>query len=418
MFVRVTGALLFGLLLGASQARADGAFPDEFAVFVPATRPHEIDLMTNFGPLISVDDGATFRWICEQAITNDPLGNAPVWRYQRGGDNTIYGLYSDQVAHSADNGCTWSSTALPGDGFDLFADPTVAGRLFAIWEPPGQSQGTVLVSTDQGSTFDAPLLASTSGTLFGVESAASNPDTIYVTGYHSGLGADPAGPYISRTDDNGAHFTSFPHAEVGTIYSAFIAAVDPTDPRSVYLRVRYSGPDFLYETHDGGETWTKSLETRGTMSAFVRSSDGAIYVATREQALFVRAPGASTFQMLPAPRLRCLGERNGVLYGCGDNTLDGFALGKSSDGGKTWTPVLQFNLIADLVNCPGVRQTCAAAWLALKDRFQIVAKDAGPGVTTETPPCGCSGADVVAWPFLLIVWRARRRPRATSAPCG
>lgn len=411
-------AVLVALLLASPTARADGAFPDELAVFLPASRPHEIILVTNFGLLLSDDDGATFRWICEQAITNDPLALAPVWRYQRGGDGTLYGLFAEQVAHSTDNGCTWSASTLPGDGFDLFADPTTSGRLFAIWEPSGQAQGTVLISTDSGATFGQPYFDSTMGTLFGVESAASDPSTVYVTGYHSGLGTEPAGPYIARTENNGTDFVTYAHPEVGTTYSAFLAQVDPVDPLTVYLRVGYSVPDTLYITHDGGETWENALATGGTMSAFVRASDGTLYVSKREQALFVRAPGAATFEQRPAPHLRCLAERDGVLYGCGDNTADGFALGRSRDGGRTWAPVLKFNEIADMVECPDVRRTCQAAWVALQDRFQIGPTDAGPGPTHQPQPCGCSGAEAIGWPCLVVAGLMRKRRRTTSSPCG
>ena len=60
--------LLVGSCLFCQPATADGAFPDSLSVLVPAGHPHEIVLATNFGPLISEDDGATWSWVCEQAI--------------------------------------------------------------------------------------------------------------------------------------------------------------------------------------------------------------------------------------------------------------------------------------------------------------------------------------------------------------
>jgi hypothetical protein len=410
MFSARSVCFALALLAAVPPARADGAFPDELAIFLPPSRPHEIVLVTNFGLLLSVDDGATFRWVCEQAITKDPLANAPVWRYQQGGDGSLYGLFSDQVAHSTDNACTWSTTQLPGDGFDLFADPTPDGRLFAIWAPAGNAAGTVLVSHDQGASFDQTLLSSPVGSLFGVESSLSSPETIYVSGFHASDGTDPAGPYLARTDDNGAHFTTWPHPEVGNSSSAFIAQVDPTDPSTVYLRVGSSVPDSLYITHDGGETWTLAFGGSSTMTAFLRSADGTLYVATRENALFAKSPDATEFERLPVPHIRCLGERDGVLYVCQDNTIDGHALAKSHDHGHTWEPVLTFNQITGLLDCPGVRQTCGPAWTTLQQTFGITGEpDAGTTPTPKTPSCRCSGASGLGWCVVGLAALVRRR---------
>src|SRR6516162_7293685 len=72
----VTG---LALALGASgAARADGAFPDSDSIVVPASLPGEIVLGTNFGVLLSVDDGDTWTWTCEQA------GNTFGSHYQMG----------------------------------------------------------------------------------------------------------------------------------------------------------------------------------------------------------------------------------------------------------------------------------------------------------------------------------------------
>ena len=59
-------AVCGGLLLLARTARADGAFPDSENVMTPAALPDEIALATNFGLVLSVDDGQTWTWTCEQ----------------------------------------------------------------------------------------------------------------------------------------------------------------------------------------------------------------------------------------------------------------------------------------------------------------------------------------------------------------
>jgi hypothetical protein len=39
------------------------------AILLPADRPQEIILATNFGLVISHDDGQSWYWVCEQAIS-------------------------------------------------------------------------------------------------------------------------------------------------------------------------------------------------------------------------------------------------------------------------------------------------------------------------------------------------------------
>ena len=53
--------------LAAPRARADGALPDSLSISTPAARPHDITLATNFGLVLSHDDGRRWVWSCEQA---------------------------------------------------------------------------------------------------------------------------------------------------------------------------------------------------------------------------------------------------------------------------------------------------------------------------------------------------------------
>ena len=61
-------AIIAGVAAMAPAARANGAFPDEFSVHLPAGAPHRIFLGTNFGLVVSEDDGATWRYACEPYI--------------------------------------------------------------------------------------------------------------------------------------------------------------------------------------------------------------------------------------------------------------------------------------------------------------------------------------------------------------
>src|SRR5262245_57919580 len=96
---------LAGLLLGsAGTARGNGAFPDSFRVFVPAERPDEIVLATNFGLISSIDGGHAWRWVCEH---DDGLFGA---RYDMGPGALprLYAAVPSGMAASDDEACSWT----------------------------------------------------------------------------------------------------------------------------------------------------------------------------------------------------------------------------------------------------------------------------------------------------------------------
>src|ERR1700722_16826738 len=49
----------------STTALADGAFPDELQVFAPHLQPNRIVLSTNYGLILSEDNGATWSYACE-----------------------------------------------------------------------------------------------------------------------------------------------------------------------------------------------------------------------------------------------------------------------------------------------------------------------------------------------------------------
>src|SRR5438874_7229423 len=64
------------LLARPAPARANGAFPASDAVLLPADRPLQIALSTNFGLIISDDGGMTWQWTCERPQTSMAVGYA------------------------------------------------------------------------------------------------------------------------------------------------------------------------------------------------------------------------------------------------------------------------------------------------------------------------------------------------------
>jgi hypothetical protein len=176
------------------------------------------------------------------------------------------------------------------------------------------------------------------------------------------------------------------------------------------------------------------LELGEPMSAFVRGGDGTLYVGTRSGSLWVRPARSTLFvKRTGGPHLRCLGERQGTVYGCADSQADGYALGVSLDQGATFQPVLRYSDVTSTLACPSVQADCTSALAALRRQFPAPsdggAADAGTPEAADagaTPPppkksgCGCEagagpeGLLALALALSASAARERRSPRRGS----
>src|SRR5215470_6725603 len=91
------------LLCPAMPVQANGAFPDSMGILLPVDQPNRIIATTNFGLLVSEDEGATWAWVCEQAVGVMTL------MYQLGAppNDILVAASLDRVSYSDDFGCTW-----------------------------------------------------------------------------------------------------------------------------------------------------------------------------------------------------------------------------------------------------------------------------------------------------------------------
>ena len=438
-------AVLIGLFLfAACPAHADGAFPDEMQIFLPADQPHRIIVTTTFGILESIDDGQNWRWVCEQAVT--PQLSAQLYQVGPAPDHVIYAATREAVSISRDDACsfTLASGVLANIvAFDVFPDPAMGSqKVLAIVLPSGASANGVYRSTDAGMTWETTPIFSDNmgGSLNGVEIAKTDPQRIYLTFKR----VQPLRPFLVRSDDGGATWTTIDLGSVASGLEVRIIGIDQDDANKVYLRALDPvNGDKLIITTDGGGTfhvadtlfgpYTLPDGASGTggiaMTAFLRRSDGAMLIGTRVGGGFISTDGGMTFSVWNgAPHIRALGERGGLLYACGDNWLDQFAIGVSSDGGATWRSLLRFDQICGSKQCPNIQTMCAQPWQSLVTLFEIpstvcgqLGGAGGSGGTggSGDKGCGCSiggretGGAVLLLAVAIAVSRRsirRRRP--------
>jgi len=349
------------ILSAARPARADGAFPDSLQILLPADRPNVIGLATNFGVILSEDTGRTWQWVCEvealQYATLYQVGPPPL--------NRFFAVSIHGVVSSDDLACSWNVAGglFSGSvGRDVFPDPSNPEHVLAI-ALPIDGQG-VFESINGGVTFDRVVhQAGPQETVVGVEIAASDPRTLYVTGY---LGPGVR-PQLIRTYDGEATWETVDLQPVLGSSFVRIIAVDPGKPRRIYLRNQAASYEELAISDDGGTTLVMPVRIMGQLGGFALLPSGTIVVGgvanignTKTGAAFRSRDGGLTFEPWPKqPRVRALAQRGGVLFVAGDNYNDGFALATSTDEGTTLTPILRYEDVSAVKPC--AHAACGAA---------------------------------------------------------
>jgi photosystem II stability/assembly factor-like uncharacterized protein len=426
---RVIGAALaLAILLASGSARANGAFPDALRIFVPADRPSEIVLATNFGLITTTDDGVTWSWVCEHGAGD--LGAM----YQRAAppSRRLFAVAPAGLVFSDDAACSWSvATDLQGTTVtDAFADPVDPRRVLALAafvDPDGEAKNGLFVSTDAGTTFGAPAhVSAPNTTLISVEVSAANPNRMYMTSYTP---ASAASSHLLRSDDAGATWTDFDITAMTAGRLARIAAVDPVDPQKIYLRLT-GADDAIAISTDGGATIKVRLVLGIGLTALLRRANGQILVSALDVVggtLHRSTDGGESFERMPSTlSIRALAERSGKIYAAADNFGDGFALGVSSDDGLSFQPLMKFDQVVATQSCGNLAPACAATCDMLVGlgvfRTSTCAAAPGPGDASAgdaRPPaahgCGCgispasSPVPGVATLVLAIQLRRRRR---------
>jgi hypothetical protein len=399
------------LLLAGGPAVADGAFPDSMSLFLPADRPHSMIVGTNFGLVVSDDDGASWYLVCEQAIA------ASVSAYQLSAppDDRLYAATPTGLGYSNDGGCTWSFAGgrLAGANVvDVFADPGDAATVFAIARTAadgGAEEAGVYQSSDGARSFaDPPLYAAPpTVSLIGVEKARSQPRTLYVTM----LSYPPPTPMVARSTA-GAPF-AIADESAFTQSAPYLAAVDPTDASILYLRLRGQG-DALGISRDAGATIGTIVPLAGRMSALLRRANGTLLVGSSDKESWRSSDGGYSFApWTAAPHVRALAERGDQLYVVASDLKDDFVVARSPDEGGHWEPLLHFRDIRGPLPCGNLPAVCAAPWAALKELFNTgnsgdagTAADAGAAgplaPTADRAGCGCAIGGAAAGPATRV----------------
>jgi hypothetical protein len=437
-------ALAAALLLGAAPATANGRFPAaQQVVFGTGVHRARITFRVTFGLLVSDDDGASFRWLCEEAMFSPeapgPAVDPAVEIDDRG--RTLFG-YGGGLRWWSPDACGVNVLAdlSAREVVDLAITPD-HHTVYGLETTPGTRQWVI-----RGTTNDLALRRQGEGLpgvrLSTVEVSPADPERVWVAGFDDATRI----PQVFRSDDGGRTLRLL--ALTGSLGDeAFIAGAHPTERDTFWVRANVGLGSELLRVR--GEAAVRVARSGDAMLGFARSDDGQrVWYGTVAEGLWRSNDGGDTFARVNRLSVFCLVPRGDELWACGDWLRGPFALGRSRDGGETFEPVLRFDDIAGPVVCAGEgNASCEPRWPTLRsDLLTPTARDAGvrdagrdagmrdAGRTADVgnaPPthtgCGCAAqprssgvawAMVLGWLHLRRICNWRRREKCSGECLG
>jgi len=421
-------AFTFAFFCGSELASANGRFPAANQLVIDPADAEHLLLRATYGLLASHDGGESFSWICEDVL-GDVGESDPAVAILRGGQLVVAAgdrlMLSDAGACALTDVLDAGSSDFPVDVSLDQADDAVA---LAVARSGDGSGDVHLLEISGNSTVARVVGASLGNDLFPLtlDGAPSAPERIYVTA----LSMAPASVLL-RSDDRGQSWQRFqihPYEKL----QAYLAAVDPNDADTLYLRVNDDPADHLLVSSDAGEHFVEVSGLDTKLLGFALSPDG--------NELAVGGPGAPLrlansaelkFAVAGAPfaQLSCLKWAAGGLFACADDRADGFTLGLSPDSGTSFAPLFHARELGPLSCDAGtsVGASCPRVWSGVAMQVgagPAAAQDDGGVSTTPTgtaPPrragsCGIapqrspgSNGLFAATAVLFALARARRR---------
>ncbi|MET0794399.1 MAG: hypothetical protein ABW061_22955 [Polyangiaceae bacterium] len=412
-------SLLFVLVstVLCASARANGRFPN--AEQLREIAPGSLVVSGTYGLLVS-GNSKDFQFVCESTLFGKTLMGSwvdPLLEVLP--DGTILSGSLNGLRLSRDHGCSFQSDwSLPHDPAFIAPDPSASGATGTIVDlcpADDTSQGMIalasLTSSD-GSTLEHRLYRSTDGArtwaelglpiptaqvrvVLTVDVAPSDPNRIYVSG--SSLGKS----VLVVSEDAGATWVVHTIAlddEAG-IAGLYIAAVSPSDPKRVYLRVSRRSladdgsttwDDSLLVSDDAGSSTRQVLRQSAALLGFALSPDGStvlagygdpvvapVVVSDTAIGLYAATSDALDFSQKVADfSVSCLRWAAGGLYACakesdplGSNpALNDFHVGVFKGSGvpeklADFTPLVKLkDLRGPLPLASGAPSACQAEW--------------------------------------------------------
>lgn len=354
------------MLTAAGPARANGRYPAAGLIALDPSDPKHIVVRATYGVISTDDDGATWRWVCEQSVGFSDNEDPMVAITKNG---TILAGVFKGLSASTDRGCsyTFAGGAL-ADRYvvDLSTEKEAPEHALAIVSNGiggGKFETRVFESLDDGATWTQAGVDLPQDFLgLSIDAAPSDPQRLYASGRY---GAPDYPGAIERSDDRGKTWTRLDIPGSDDKHPPYLSAIDPTDPDRVYVRLDTPDADVLVVSDDAGLTWKTAFQGAGALLGFAISPDGAtVAVGGDKDGLWTAPKDTLAFTKVSEVHVRCLTWAPDRLYACGDEFKDGFHVGYSTNAGKTFTAFEHLASVCPM-ECPAgtpTKELCADPW--------------------------------------------------------
>jgi hypothetical protein len=388
------GIAVAALAAAPSGAAAHGGLPQAQAV---ARVGDAIVVSTTFGLVLSADAGATWSWVCPEAIPTARRGSTtPVVLADAA---TLFVASQEGLLRGEELGCAWTFAPAELEGryvADVVADPTTATTLYTLTSDSG-AENHVYRSTDSGATW-APLPGALPAGYLPerVRVAPSSPTRIYVSGAFPGTATSRRVAAVFSSDDGGSTWTEHDFALETDELEIVVLAVDPASPDTLWARVRGELHDRLVESADGAATF-RTLARLDSMPlpvgrpfGFAVARDGSLWFGNPREGLVRTVDRVTVEEVDKELALACVAAFDDGIWACGDGFDDGFSVGRTASATEPFAAVLAFSDIEGVRSCgagSGVPGRCALCWSDLERDLMLVppVEDAGVSACATGP---------------------------------
>ncbi len=421
----------------APVAHAHGRFPATNGITFHPSDERIVVVRTTFGALVSRDSGANWGWVCRGAL-DIGLSEDPALALL--GDGTWVAATFAGLARGTESGCEWNPVG--GDlgaeiVIDVASDPADPAHTFAVTSS-GQTENFVYRSSDLGVSWESTGGPNERVLFETLNVAPSDPSVLYLSGVIPASENEPRRAFVYRSSDGGANWSRMPFLLREDERNVILLGVHPVNSDKLVARVEPSAgtrvEDRLVLSEDGGVSFDDVAVSSG-IRAFTWSPDGerAYYGGVGDLGLWRSDDRGNTFtQIQDEWEVRCLATRGEELWACADSFLDDFAVGRSTDAGATFEPMMAFTNIGGVLEC-GARSTvaevCPAEYQDLVNDLALDdAGDAQPPGSYTGRDRGSSGCAIDSprtrssnrWPLAIALFTAmlfaiRRGARCTPS---
>ena len=384
---------------------ANGRFPQAQRLLEHPGDPSRLYLTATYGLLVTEDRGRNWYYLCELAFALKFVEGDPLLEIMS--DGRLLGGIFETENLSDDCGCTWK-TVLAQSPTEIVTDIArdKNGALIATVrnDATAISQVALYESTDSGSNWrkvsDLPVEISDA---FTVDVAPSDTSRVYVSAFIRDLAIG----VLLVSKDRGISWERLDVPGTSGAAQPFIAAVYPTDPDRIFLRIdswddtlEFAAQDGLLYSNDGGKTWTEVLHRQAKLFGFALSPDGSTVLAgygdpiqsggrmsnIDDNGIYKASTQDFTFEKIFSATVSCLRWTATGVYVCAVQYPGGMTLGFRSDADFTIAIPNPFATLLDLKNVRGppgcLASACSETWTR--------------GTQGTAPVCDVLGADCKA----------------------